>query len=100
MDNTTIVTSRALLSAAGPQVMAPLTVWALATFIRAVVCYERIYHHEHPSVDDAQINGLLGAVVLQRVPLPLRVPEAGNTLPHPWNGAHCLTCNAWTEAST
>lgn len=96
MDNTTIVTACALMSTEGIQAITPLTVWDLATFVRALVCYERIYHHEHPDIDDARVNDLLGGEVLRSIPLPLRATEG--ILPNPWDGAHRFMCDTW-EAS-
>lgn len=98
MDNTTIVTACALMSEDGPNVMTPLTVWDLVTFIRAVVCYERIYHQEHPDIDDVHVNQLLGGDVLRSVPLPIRATEGSRILPDPWDGAHKFICDTW-EAS-
>jgi len=97
MDNTTIVTACALMSKEGPNIMTPLTVWDLVTFVRAVVCYERIYHHEHPDIDDAWVNKALGGDVLKSVPLPIR-STGGRILPDPWDGAHRFVCETW-EAS-
>jgi hypothetical protein len=97
MDNTTIVTACALMSEKGAENMTPLTIWDLATFMRSVVCYERIYHHVHPDVDDAKINGLLGEKVLVSVPLPTRY-DTDRILPDPWDGAHRLMCDIWFDA--
>ena len=98
MDNTTIVTACTLMSEEGPKVITPLTVWDLVTFVRAVVCYERIYHHEHPDIDDARVNQLLGGDVFKSVPLPIRAIEDGRILPDPWDGAHRFMCETWEES--
>jgi hypothetical protein len=98
LDNTTLVTATTLLSDDSGHAMTPLTAWDLATFCRAVVCYERIYHHEHPEVDDQRINALLGADVLYPVPLPVRPSTSGSPLPEPWNGAHRLMCEFWERS--
>lgn len=98
MDNTTLVTADVLLSEAGRAAMTPLTVWDLVTFCRAVVCYERIYHHSHPGVDDDRINGLLGSDVLHPVPLPTRPTAEGSLLPDSWDGAHRFLCDLWKHA--
>lgn len=98
MDNTTIVTACALMSIEGPNIMTPLTVWDLATFMRAVVCYERIYHHEHPDINDERVNKLLGAEVLKSVPLPIRATDGENILPDPWDGAHRFMCETWESS--
>jgi hypothetical protein len=97
MDNTTIVTAVNLMSSNGPEVMTPLTVWDLATFVRAIVCYERIYHHNHPAVKDEEINGLLGDDVLVKINLPTRY-TGNNILPDPWDGAHRFMCDVWFSA--
>src|ERR1051326_8423207 len=98
MDNTTIVTACALMSEEGPKVMTPLTVWDVVTFVRAVVCYERIYHHEHPDIDEARVNQLLGGDVFKSVPLPTRAIEDGRLLPDPWDGAHRFMCETWEQS--
>ena len=96
MDNTTLVTASALMSDAGVEVMTPLTVWDLATFARAVVSFDRIFHHAHPDIDDGVINARLGATIFTSVPLPIR-PTQGN-LPSPWDGAHRFMCDIWMDA--
>jgi hypothetical protein len=96
MDNTTIFTACALMSDQGSDMITPLTVWDLTTFVRAVVCYDRIYHHEHPAIDDAEINDLLGADVVVSVPLPIQ--DTPDILPDPWNGAHRFMCDTWFDA--
>lgn len=98
MDNTTLVTAQVLMSPAGPEAMTPLTVWDLATFVRACVSYERVYHHEHPSLDDDRINGIFGDEFLVQVPLPLRSVPPGHILPDPWDGAHRFMCDVWDDA--
>jgi hypothetical protein len=72
MDNTTILTAATLMSEHGEQALTPLTVWDLVTFLRAILSYERIYHHEHPGIDDQAINARLGEDVLRPVPLPVQ----------------------------
>lgn len=95
MDNTTIVHACALMSAKKPDVMTPLTVWDLASFIRAAVCNEYIYHLEHPDIDDARVNKMLGGEVLRTVPLPIRATEEDWSPPNPWDGAHRFMCETW-----
>ena len=97
MDNTTLVTAATLMSKDGPEVVTPLTVWDLVTFARAAVCFDRIYHHEHPRVDDSQMNAILGTEVLIPVPLPLRATAGNSPLPDPWDGAHRFMCDIWMD---
>jgi hypothetical protein len=96
MDNTTIFTACKLMTTDETELMGPLTVWDLATFVRAVVCYERIYHHEHPGINDKEVNRLLESDVLVKVPLPTRYSEG--ILPDPWDGAHRWMCDVWFAA--
>src|ERR1700733_135933 len=91
MDNTTLLTAVTLISDGGPEAMTPLTVWDLATFVRAAASYERIYHHMHPQIDDNAINQRLGQTVLCAVPLPPETPD-GLDLPKPWEGPHRFMC--------
>ncbi|MEZ6235634.1 MAG: hypothetical protein R3B68_15720 [Phycisphaerales bacterium] len=96
MDNTTLVSALALLSDRGHEIITPLNLWDLATFCRAVVCYERIYHHAHKDFDDAVANGLLGGPVFVPVQLPTHTGEG--SLPTPWEGAFRLMCDVWADA--
>ena len=83
MDNTTIFTASTLMSTIGANLFTPLTAWDLATFVRAIVCYHRIYHHQFSLIDDRSINQSLGEEVLVSVPFP-EVPTGqnpGRTLP-------------------
>lgn len=98
MDNTTLVTAATLMSDRGPEALTPLTVWDLATLARSVVCYEHIYHHAHPGVDDAELNRRLGDEVFIAVPLPLQPASARRILPERWEGAHRLMCDVWRTA--
>lgn len=71
LDNSTIIAAAALLDESrDPSLFTPLTVWDLATLVKAAVCFDRIYHFEHPDVDDAGINRLLGEEVLTLLHLP------------------------------
>jgi hypothetical protein len=97
MDNTTLLTAVTLISDDGVEAMTPLTVWDLATFVRAVVSYERIYHHAHPQVDDQTINQRLGHDVLCPLPLPVQ-PSHDSPLPEPWEGPHRFMCDLWSDA--
>lgn len=45
---------------------------------RSVVCYEHIYHHEHPDIDDSRLNTLLDDHVFASVPLPERELARGD----------------------
>jgi hypothetical protein len=98
MDNTTLLTAVTLMSDAGPSALTPLTIWDVSTFMRAVVSYEHLYHHEHQAIDDAAINRRLGADVLRSVPLPLQPQPASALLPSPWDGPHRLMCEIWGDA--
>lgn len=100
MDNTTLATATILMSDDGPPAMTPMTIWDLATFARAVACYDRVYHHKHPDIDDAAINGRLGAQVLVPVPLPFRPVAPGHLLPDPWDGAFRFMCDVWASAES
>lgn len=96
MDNTTLLTATTLLSEEGPKYLTPLTLWDLVTFVRAVVCYERIYHHEHQDIDDQAINSHLGADVLVRIPLPL-CPGGITDIPGGEHGPFQWMCNLWDD---
>lgn len=98
MDNTTLVTAAALMSGDASNVVSPLTMWDLATFARAVVSFDRVYHHEHGSVDDVAINRFVGDEVLQAIPLPEQDPASDSPLPDPWHGAHRFMCEVWGYA--
>jgi hypothetical protein len=108
MDNTTLATASVLLSEEGRQVITPLTLWDLSTFIQASVCHDRIYHHTHSNVDDERINSLLGDTVLTSVRPPTEaLPPGVDTraffawaehVPEPWEGAHRYVCELWREA--
>ncbi len=98
MDNTTLVTAATLMSDMGPDTMTPLTVWDLVTLARVVVCFENVYHHSHPKVNDAQMNAIFGENVLIPVPLPLRHVEPNHELPETWDGAHRWMCEVWDDA--
>ncbi len=98
MDNTTVLTASTLMSDGGYEAMTPLTVWDLVTFARAVVGYERLYHHAHPSVDDASMNRSLGEDVFRAVPLPVQSTGATSVLPERWEGAHRFMCDLWFNA--
>jgi hypothetical protein len=97
MDNTTLLTAVTLMSHGAAEVMTPLTIWDLATFVRAAISYERIYHHAHPQIDDRAINQLLGQDVICAVPLPMPTPP-GLLLPDPWEGPHRFMCELWEES--
>lgn len=98
MDNTTLATAVTLLSDDGGDAMTPMTVWDLATFVQAIISCERIYHHEHPQVDDRAIGARLGEDVLQAVPLPVQGPSERSPLPDPWEGPHRLMYELWEDA--
>jgi len=74
LDNSTLIAAVALLDESqDPRLFTPLTLWDLATFANAAVCFDRIYHFAHSDVHDAEINRLLGEEVL----VPLRAPADG-----------------------
>jgi hypothetical protein len=98
MDNTTILTATTLMSDGGLDAMTPLTIWDLVTFFKAVASFERIYHHEHPGVDDYTINRALGGNVLTPVPLPLAGGNRASPLPEKWVGSHRVMCDTWEGA--
>jgi hypothetical protein len=85
LDNSTIIAAATLLDESrDPSLFTPLTVWDLALLVKAVVCFDRVYHFRHPDVDDAALNRLLGDDVLT----PLRSPEepgAKQALNDVWN---------------
>jgi len=97
MDNTTIVTAGALMSDGGPDAFSALTLWDLVTFFDAIIGFERIYHHEHPGVEDAEINRRLGGDVFKPIPLPVQGPAATYLLPDPWDGPHRFMCEVWDQ---
>lgn len=97
MDNTTIVTAGALMSEEAPDAFSALTLWDLVTFFDAIVGFERIYHHEHPGVDDAEINRRLGGDVFKPIPLPVQGPGATHLLPDPWDGPHRFMYEVWDQ---
>jgi hypothetical protein len=70
LDGTLLATVEALLSWDGPEVLTPVTLWELTTFIDALVCFDRIYCIDNPAIDVAGFNRRLGAEVLSAVPDP------------------------------
>lgn len=71
LDGTLLQTIQALLSTYhGPQVLTPVTLWELTTFIDALVCFDQLYCVANPDIDVAGINRLLGTEVLSAVPDP------------------------------
>lgn len=101
MDNTTILTACTLMSSDGGRWITPLSLWDLVTWFRSVVCYGRIYHHDHPDIDDQRINTLLGETVLHAIRVPYRNKTAGDGwTPVPFNGATFYMCLAGEEGVT
>lgn len=85
LDNSTLIAAVALLDESrDPRLFTPLTLWDLATFVKAAVSFDRIYHFLHSDVDDAEINRLLGEEVL----VPLRAPTEG--------GAYAVMNDLWS----
>lgn len=71
LDNSTIIAAVTLLDESqDTRLFTPLTLWDLATFVKAAVCFDRIYHFAHPATNDASINRLLGEDVLVEVHRP------------------------------
>jgi len=71
LDNSTIIAAVTLLDESqDTRLLTPLTLWDLATFVRAAVCFDRIHHFAHRDVNDAGINRLLGEDVLVEVHPP------------------------------
>jgi len=98
MDNTTILTATTLMSDSGLEAMTPLTIWDLVTFFKSVASFERIYHHEHPGVDDDMINRVFGENVLTPVPLPFKAANDTSPLPDKWVGPHRFMWDTWEAA--
>ena len=70
LDGTLLMTVEALLGPEGPDVLTPVTLWELTTFIDALVCFDRLYCVATPAVDVARFNRRLGAPVLKAIPDP------------------------------
>ena len=61
LDNSTVIAAATLLDESqDPRLFTPLTLWDLATFVRAAVCFDRIYHFAQQEVNYAEINRFLG----------------------------------------
>jgi len=70
LDGTLLMTVEALLGADGPDVLTPVTLWELTTFIDALVCFDQLYCVASPAVDVASFNRRLGATLLRAIPDP------------------------------
>jgi hypothetical protein len=70
LDGTLLMTVEALLDRDGPEVLTPVTLWELTTFIDALVCFDRLYCVANPAVDVSRFNQRLGADVLTAIPDP------------------------------
>lgn len=71
LDGTLLRTVRALLDPhEGPDVLTPITLWELTTFIDALVCFDRLYCIASPFVCVGEFNRLLGSEVLSEIPDP------------------------------
>src|SRR5260370_20355565 len=66
------MTVEALLDQGGPDVLTPVTLWELTTFIDALVCFDRLYCVASPAIDVSRFNRRLGAEVLTVIPDPDR----------------------------
>jgi hypothetical protein len=74
VDGTLLQTVHALIDPYGrPDVLTPVTLWELTTFIDALVCFDRLYCIANPDIDVTRFNRLLGTEVLS----PLPDPDAG-----------------------
>jgi hypothetical protein len=70
LDGTLLLTVEALLGWDNPDVLTPVTLWELTTFIDALVCFDRLYCIANPVIDVARFNQRLGADVLKAIPDP------------------------------
>jgi hypothetical protein len=70
LDSTLLLTVDALLGPNGPTVLTPVTLWELAAFIDAMVCFDHLYCIENPAIDVYGFNRRLGVNVLMAVPDP------------------------------
>lgn len=85
LDNSTIIAAATLLDESqDTRLFTPLTLWDLATFVKAAACFDRIHHFAHRDVNDADINRLLGDDVLVEVYRP-REGGAYEALNDVWN---------------
>jgi hypothetical protein len=69
LDGTLIVTVGAVLSR-GTGYFTPATLWELATFIDALVCFDRLYCIDSQYIDVDEINHWFGSEVLSKIPDP------------------------------
>jgi hypothetical protein len=70
LDGTLLLTVEALLGWDGPDVLTPVTLWELTTFIDALTCFDRLYCIANPVIDVSHFNQRLGAEVLTAIPDP------------------------------
>jgi hypothetical protein len=70
LDGTLLLTVEALLDWDMPDVLTPVTLWELTTFIDALVCFDRLYCIANPDIDVTYFNERLGAEVLTAIPDP------------------------------
>ncbi len=70
LDGTLLHTVLALLGWDNPAVLTPITLWELAAFIDALVCFDRLYCIANPAIDVSYFNQKLGAPVLTAIPDP------------------------------
>lgn len=71
LDGTLLHTVGALLSPRDDlDVLTPVTLWELTTFIDALVCFDRLYCIANSGTDIARFNRLLGTEVLSEIPDP------------------------------
>jgi len=70
LDGTLLLTVEALLGPEGPEILTPVTLWELTTFIDALVCFDRLYCVANPAIDVDRFNRRLGTEVLSIIPDP------------------------------
>lgn len=71
LDGTLLDTVETLLSPRDDlDVLTPVTLWELTTFIDALVCFDRLYCIDNPGIGIADFNRLLGTEVLSGIPDP------------------------------
>ena len=71
VDGTLLQTVHALIDPYGrSDVLTPVTLWELTTFIDALVCFDRLYCIANPGIDVERFNRLLGTEVLSPLPDP------------------------------
>jgi hypothetical protein len=70
LDGTLLHTVEVLLGSDYPDLLTPVTLWELTTFIDALVCFDRLYCLANTHIDISRFNQKLGAQVLMAIPDP------------------------------